>query len=202
MNNIGRLRMDASNVVTEPVTLAQAKEHLRIETSFTDDDTYITMIISVARNVCENYLGFIIAKNTALNYYLDKFPSCNEIELHGVWQPGTVGITYVDSSDNTTVWNASNYSVDNISIPARLILNSGSTYPITSSNVSSGINIDLTNAGVSDSDELPKAIYHAILMMIGHLYENRQDVVVGGGKPYDMPKASEHLLNPHRVVLV
>jgi uncharacterized phiE125 gp8 family phage protein len=39
----------------EPVTLDEAKEQLRIEPSFTEDDGYITSLISVARDRCESY---------------------------------------------------------------------------------------------------------------------------------------------------
>ena len=73
MNHIGRLRYDAANAVTEPITLAQAKAHLRVED--TNDDTYITTLISVARSACENYLGYMLARNSAVNFYLDQFPN-------------------------------------------------------------------------------------------------------------------------------
>lgn len=33
----------------EPITLAEAKQYLRIDSSFTDDDAYITSLISIAR---------------------------------------------------------------------------------------------------------------------------------------------------------
>ena len=38
---------------TEPLTLTEAKEHLRVDG--TDEDTLITSIITVARKLCENY---------------------------------------------------------------------------------------------------------------------------------------------------
>lgn len=42
------------------------------------------------------------------------------------------------------------------------------------------------------------AIRQAILILIGHFYENRQEVVYGS--PKVMPKASEWLLDPYRIV--
>ena len=38
------------------VTVAEAKKHLNIDTSFTDDDTYIGGLISVAENVVQKHI--------------------------------------------------------------------------------------------------------------------------------------------------
>lgn len=40
----------------EPISLAEAKEHLRV-IDFTDDDTYITSLIAVARRAVEDFTG-------------------------------------------------------------------------------------------------------------------------------------------------
>lgn len=196
-NNVGRLRYEANNAVTEPVTLSQAKAHLRIDS--TDDDTYVTTLISVARSACENYLGYMLGYNSAVSFYLDKFPNETVIHLNGVWQPGTVVITYYDENDAQQTWAAANYFVDSHSQPARIFLKESGEYPDTSDNVPSGIKIGMTNAGPSDVDEIPKAIHQAILLVIGRYYELRQDVVTGTIAT-EIPKMVEHLLNPYRVV--
>ena len=198
MNHVGRLRYDAANSVTEPITLAQAKAHLRIDSSFTADDTYITTLISVARSACENYLGYMLARNSAVNFYLDQFPNSSVITLNGVWKPGTVAISYYDTT-NTLVIFASGYSVDQHSQPARIMLDDDTNWPDTSENIPSGINIDMTNAGPADVDEIPKAIHQAMLLVIGRYYEIRQDVVLGT-QVNEIPKMTEHLLNPYRIV--
>lgn len=198
MNHIGRLRYDAANTVTEPITLAQAKAHLRVED--TNDDTYITTLISVARSACENYLGYMLARNSAVNFYLDQFPNSSVITLNGVWKPGTVAISYYDTTD-TQVILASGYSVDQHSQPARILLDDDTNWPDTSDNIPSGINIDMTNAGTADVDEIPKAIHQGMLLVIGRYYEIRQDVVLGT-QVNEIPKMTEHLLNPYRIVSI
>jgi len=198
-NNVGRLRYKSTNIVTENVTLAEAKAHLRIDSSYTADDTYITTLISVARSACENYVGFILAKHSALIYYFDKFPDSSVIVLDGIWQPGTLSIQYYDVNDSLQTWADSNYVVDEHSRPARIMLKDSSNYPDTSDNVPSGVRVNLLNAGVSDVDEIPKAIHQAILLVIGRYYEIRQDVVTGT-QATEIPKMVEHLLNPYRVV--
>ena len=197
-NSVGRLRYHSTNTVTEPITLAEAKTHLRVED--TNDDTYITALISASRSICEQYVGFMLARNSKMNYFLDRFPQGEVIYIYGVWIPGSVAISYYDTTDTQVIW-ASGYNKDEHSRPARIFLEDSSSYPDTSENIPSGINIDMTNCGPIAVD-LPKAIHQAILLTIGHLYENRQNVVVGSGKPYDVPQTSEHLLNPFRIVEV
>ena len=43
--------------VTEPVTLAEAKLHLRINPGDTSEDSLIKDLITAAREFCENYTG-------------------------------------------------------------------------------------------------------------------------------------------------
>lgn len=42
------------------------------------------------------------------------------------------------------------------------------------------------------------AIVAAILLIIGHLFQNREEVVVGGGSPVQLPMGAHSLLWPHR----
>ncbi len=197
-NNVGRLRPATNNVVTENVTLAEAKAHLRIDSSYTADDTYITTLISVARSACENYVGFLLARHSNVFYYFDKFPDSSVIDLYGIWITSTVVIQYYDENDSQQTWADSNYSVDNYSRPTRIMLNDSSNYPDTSDNIPSGISIRLT-CGPDDADLYPKAIHQAILLVISRYYEIRQDVVTGTIAT-EIPKMVEHLLNPYRIV--
>jgi uncharacterized phiE125 gp8 family phage protein len=199
--NYGSLRERANNSITELVSLAEAKEHLRIDSSFTNDDTYITTLISVSRAICESYVGFTLATNTALEYHMDKFPDNEVIYLYGVYKPGNFVINYYDNNDSQQVLSNTLYNVDTRSIPTRVFLKENNSFPSTSDSIPSAIKIDLA-AGPTVAQELPRPIYQAILLTIGHLYENRQNVIVGGGKPYDVPQTAEHLMNPYRVVVI
>ena len=44
----------------------------------------------------------------------------------------------------------------------------------------------------------PDALVSAMLLIVGHLYENRQDVTPF--RVYETPLASRYLMNPHRLV--
>jgi hypothetical protein len=78
--------------VIEPVTLAQAKQHLRVD--FPEDDTLISMYITAARQYCEKATGRAFYNQTWLRT-LDFFPlygDCNgtrtPAERH-TWPYGT-----------------------------------------------------------------------------------------------------------------
>ena len=48
--------------MTEPITLAEAKSHLRV--TFEDDDSYITALITAARQYAENYQNRVYVDTT------------------------------------------------------------------------------------------------------------------------------------------
>lgn len=200
IHNYGSLRRRNGNTVTERVTLSEAKAHLRIDSSFTADDTYITTLITVARTICENYVGFNLAEETSLEYYLDDFPDTDVIYLYGIFKPTSVLINYRNTSGVITTLNSSNYEVDLYSIPARIFLKEGSSFPEISDDYPSAITISC-GAGPTSDDHLPRPIYHAILLTIGHLYENRQNVIAGV-QSYEVPQAAEYLMNPYRYTSV
>jgi hypothetical protein len=49
---------------TEPVTLAEAKNWIKVDAGITDDDALITELIKVARQQCEGFLGISLIERT------------------------------------------------------------------------------------------------------------------------------------------
>ena len=62
----------AAQPVVEPVTITEAKAHLRVDTA--DDDTYIGTLITAAREWCEQYLDRTLV-NTQWAMRLERFPT-------------------------------------------------------------------------------------------------------------------------------
>ena len=63
----GKLRLKTAPTLT-PVSVAEAKTHLRIDSSFTADDTYIETLINVATSAAENYTNLALMEQS---WYLD-----------------------------------------------------------------------------------------------------------------------------------
>lgn len=51
--------------MTEPITLAEAKSHLRV--LYDDEDAYIEMLIAAAREYAENYQNRVYVERTDVN---------------------------------------------------------------------------------------------------------------------------------------
>jgi len=67
----------SNNVAAEPITLAQARLHLKLDTSGSPpshpDDTLVTALIAASRESAEKYTGLAIANQT-YTLTLDRFP--------------------------------------------------------------------------------------------------------------------------------
>lgn len=173
-----------SKVITppasEPVTVAEAKTHLRVDGSY--DDTYIETLIKVARQMCETYAckSFLTQER---EIKLDSFPCARQIELPYGPVQSVDDFTYIDSAGDTQVLVLNtDYRVDLHSDIARVEY--VSSWPSVSwptnglqfNSVTIAYTAGYTN---DDHDIFPAVIKQAILMQVASLYENRQDEVIG-----------------------
>lgn len=168
----------------EPLTTAQAKAHLVVESAFTDDDTLIGTLITVARAYVEDYTGCQIYTATWV-YRLDGFPSY-EIRLPKPPLQSVTSVAYVDTSGTAqTLTATTDYTVDQYGIPGRIVPAYGCTWPSTYGHVND-VTITYT-AGYGDADaEYPAPMIHAMKLIIGELYEHRERFIVGDA-PHEFP---------------
>jgi uncharacterized phiE125 gp8 family phage protein len=161
---------------TEPVSLTEAKLHLRVD--HTTDDDLITDLIKVAREWCEAYEGRAYMTQT-ITAYMDRF--CGEILLPRPPLLSVTSVKYYDVSDSQQTLSSSNYDVDTTAEPGRITLAYGYTWPATLPD-ENAIEI-IYKAGYSvtadDATSVPSRVKTAIKLIIGHLYENRENSVVG-----------------------
>ena len=180
---------------TNVVSVATAKNHLRVDVS--DDDTLIETLIGVAYDVVERYTGTFLQEETATVY-------CDHFTEYMVL-PGGVnvrintttgdGVGYYDEDGAFKTLASSAYEFDGISIPARLRI---TDIPDFVDDRLNAVEIDI-KAGWNDSGtyKRPAALVQAMLLIVGHLYENRQDVT--GFKTHELPMASRYLMDKHRI---
>lgn len=184
----------------EPVSLAEAKAHLRVDSDTSDAE--IAAMISAAREWVETYLDRTLV-TTQWAMRLDKFPpdSLDDIELPRppVATEGTataVSITYTLEAGGTAALATNQFRVDRHSTPGAVKTLYAGTWP---SHMDDDNSITITwyaGYGASGSS-VPAAIKHAMLMLIGFWHENRSAVLVGSiskGLEY----AVESLLSSHR----
>jgi uncharacterized phiE125 gp8 family phage protein len=176
---------------SEPISLSEAKDHLRVTS--TDDDTYITSLIKVARQHVEVVTSRALITQT-WDYFLDSFS--DEMEIPKAPLQSVTSIKYIDTDGNTQTLSTSVYTVDADSDPGKVLLAYNQSWPsVRSVNHAVTIRFD---AGYGAATDVPEPIRQAMLLLIGHYYENRQQVIVGTITA-SLPMAVDALLAPYKV---
>lgn len=159
----------------EPVSLEEAKLHLKQEVE--EDDDLIEAMIAAAREWAESYLNRALVTQT-IRLSLPCFPGgCQVIELP---RPRLIEVTelaYVDGDGADQVMTEDRYQVDIRREPGRLAPAYGLSWPATR-RVFNAVSVTY-QAGYGDADDVPQCVKRAMLVMIGGLYENRQAFETG-----------------------
>src|SRR5262245_125117 len=163
----------------EPITLAQAKAHLRVD--FTDDDLWITSAIVGCRLYAEKFMGRALVQQT-WELSLDEFPE-DEIEMPLPPLQSIVSVKYDDVGGVEQTISASSYRVDTYSEPGRIFPTSSWPSTLDKNNVVR-VRFIAGYPSTLDSpdnlvDMIPQSIKNAILLHIGMLYANREQSIVG-----------------------
>lgn len=112
----------------EPISLAQAKRHLRVDG--TDDDTFITARISAARNYVEQYCDTQLVAAT-YKQVMDGFPNSDEIWLDRPPLLDVTSIQYIDQNGTTQTLATTVYSVVTHEKPGKVKLKYNQAWPAT-----------------------------------------------------------------------
>lgn len=194
----------------EPVTLAEVKTHLRMDTG--DADALITSLITAAREWTENYTGRAFINQT-WRMWLDNWPLPNRdgiscVILSRAPLLSVSSVKVYDEDDNSTTWSADNYFVDTAREPGRLALRTGAVWP-TFERSANGIAIEYVAGYGSAASNVPETIKTAIKQLVAHWYEHRGDAVLSPSNRGDtmvlqafvnIPLVIQALLAPYRVM--
>jgi uncharacterized phiE125 gp8 family phage protein len=184
-----------SGPAAEPVTLAEAKAHLRVDSDA--EDTLISSLIITSRLHIEAALGLAFITQ-GWSYFIDAWPPTGEIRLplRPVQSIAAVRLYAADESIETVP--ADTYVLDGSGTPARLVRNAATSWP-KPSRPANGIEIAFVGGYGDTASDVPAPIRQAILLLIAHWYEHREPVVVGApGVP--VPPMVSELLLPYRSV--
>lgn len=90
-----------------PLTLSEVKTHLRLENSYTDDDTYITQLIEDATQEAENYIDADIALTTVTDLYYDYAGYYVEVQESPLID--ITSVSWFDAAGNETTLTSDDY---------------------------------------------------------------------------------------------
>jgi uncharacterized phiE125 gp8 family phage protein len=178
----------------EPVTRDEAKAHLRV--TDTAEDALIDRLIVAAREAAEAHTGRAFVTQS-FRLARDAWPDALCLSLPRPPLLAVDAVRLYDAEGNATVWDAANYSVDVRWTPGRLCLKSGWTWPAPGRR-QGGIEIDFQAGYGANASDVPAALRQAVLMILAHLYENRE--LVAGEGTLEVPTGAAALLAPYRVL--
>jgi uncharacterized phiE125 gp8 family phage protein len=169
----------------EPVTLAEAKVHLKLDTA--DDDALVTTLITAARARAEWHTGrAFVTQRWQLS--LDDWPGDDAAELALPPLVSVEEVAVIDANGIRTVLDPAVYRVDSASEPGRVIFNARPA----SLRRRDALQISFT-AGYGGAGAVPAAVKQAILEIAADLYGHRGD----DGEPVGL--AGQALLAPYRI---
>jgi uncharacterized phiE125 gp8 family phage protein len=184
----------AAEPSSEQISLAVAAQHLRLDQygsplEYEEQDWLESTIIAV-REIIEGLSGLTLAPQV-MQLSIPRFPSgyCaswldysswmnNYINLHCSPVNGIEWISYIDGDGVTQLLDLSNVVLDDFSRPAMVAPALNFSWPSVANipnavivQFDAGFNLD----GDSPGDKpLPRSLRHAMLLMLSHLYENRE----------------------------
>lgn len=178
---------------TEPVTLADAKAHLRIDDD--SEDALVTSLVLTSRLHIEAALGIALVSQD-WQLVLDRWPKGGAvtIPLHPLQSVSAVRV--LDEAGSATVVGTDRYVVDTVSSLGRLVATAfGLPQPGRTAN---GVEIDFTAGFGPAPEDVPAPIRQALLMLVAHWHEHRDPVEIGT-PGVAIPAAVSRLLKPYRV---
>lgn len=191
----------ATPPAVEPVTLAEAKAHLRVDAS--SDDAYIVTLITAAREWVEQYLDRTLV-HTQWVMRFDSFPpdGTHDIELPRppMATAGTataVVLTFTAENGTTSAYSTASYRVDRDGTPGTVKALYGQTWPphLRDDNA---ISVTWWAGYGASGTSVPAAIRHAILMLVGHWYDGSRSGVVMGSISKEVEFGVKSLLDSQR----
>lgn len=178
-----------------PVSLTEAKAHLRVDHDTEDD--LITSLVDVALAGIEgpNGIGLALVTQTWRMRFDGGFPIPIVLPLGPV--QSVASITYVDTDGDTQTLAADQYVLSEDRSPAVIDRAYAVSWPAVRRQLSAVTVTFVAGFGDTPSD-VPADLRHAMLLMVGHLYHQREAVIAG---PFasELPMGVSAILERHRV---
>lgn len=175
-----------------PIGLAEMKERLRVS----DDaqDATITGMIKTAVAMIDGPDGYGVAMMSQ-TWTLARDHFARVIDLPGDPVTSVSAVRYLDAAGDWQVVDAATYRLVKNQEPARLVLNTGQSWPACATGFGV-VEVDYI-LGAADAASADPALVTAVALLVGSYFENREAVVVGPSVA-ELPLGVKHILNSRR----
>ena len=178
--------------VALPVSLDQAKAHLRIDHD--EEDTLLNELIAAASDYIEQETGRLMIVRT-LRVFAELPADRLKVNLN-LWPVREiVTVTGYDAYGTPQLLPAEDYELDKQDQSAALALKHSES--VTASQ--NGLEIDLVAGHFDAPTDLPSSLTRALLVLVAHWYEFR-GAFSASDHPASLPDGWDRLIAPHRRV--
>jgi uncharacterized phiE125 gp8 family phage protein len=183
-----------------PVSVADVKGHLRIGHS--SEDAVLEAFLAAAVSHLDGHSG-ILGRCMVTQTWKQPFPcwpvdGCLRLPFPDV-DVDSVEIHYLDELADDQTLADDEFEVLQDDIGAYVRLRAAFTSPAIQDDRAAPVWV-VFDAGYGDATKVPPTIKAAILLIVGDLYENRENTVVEDVRVTEMPIAASRLLAPFRRV--
>lgn len=181
--------------VLAPLTVADLAEQLRLtdETEHPLLDAYLRTAVDYLERTTG--LRLLTQTWTATLDWPDVPTGSEELELRGTPLASVTSIVYVDTAGANQTWSAAQYVVDTGRQPGRVYPAYLYYWP-TVRDQPQAMTITYV-CGWTSAAAVPRPVQHALKLLIGHWYENRE-ATTPDKPPQDVPRAYDALIAPYR----
>jgi len=159
----------------EPVTLQEVKDHIRISTTVSaTEDTQLLSFIKVARGYCEKYQSRAYCDQT-WDLTLETWPDGNIIKIPRPPLQSVTHVKYYSTGNTAATMTAANYFVDTANEPGRVALAYSEVWPGATLRPVNGVVVRYVCGSGSTPSAISTEIKQAIMLIVGDLYEDRED---------------------------
>lgn len=182
--------------MADPVTLAEVQTHLRLGTLDAAEQAELTAMISAATEYAENFCNRSFRSGTQTQLF-GSFPTIETDPLVILGNAASVTIQYYDTTN--TLVDFTDYRVIPDGGRSLVFPAFGSQWPSDGNGLPYSIVLTYTTTVGSS---VPASVKHAVLLLVGDMYENRENSVTGQGVTHvKMSLTAERLLTPYKTRL-
>ena len=165
-----------TDATVEPLTVAEAKRHLREDLQDADNDADISALITAARTAAENRLNRTLITST-WTLTLDEFPEDDDDEGVILLPMGRVitvtSVKYLDSAGTLTTLDPSLYTTDLTGDIGKIFAAHGTFWPVTREQPNA-VTVVYTAGYGATAALVPAPITTWIKLAIGDMYGQRE----------------------------
>lgn len=179
---------------TAPVTLAEARAHCRVDSDV--DDPLLSALILAAVSHLDGWSG-VLGRCLISQTWRQTFDAFGVLGLPFPTETVTA-ISYVDPAGSVQMLAPTAYVLRHVPGGSCVEPAPGSAWPLADSGAE-GVAVTFVAGYGPAASDVPAAIRQAILLLVGHWYENREGAVLGTVAT-ELPLAVSALIGSYRVV--